>query len=327
MGSWHELFDSMAVVLFIVFVGLLFVSYARYLLLKVESRRLRNQIRDIRKNSHVTSLKSASGLFDRELLGEINLLIEDLLQERKKLYQDEESIKEIVTGISHDFRTPLTSISGYVQILLEQNSRSTPEEREKYLQIIDGRSRSLAALVEDFYTYSSLSSFDIKPKLENNNPLTALRAVLANYYEELENRFAQVQLNIPEEAYLASLDRVYLERAFGNLVRNALNHGKDFFAVGVRSKDEYIEIVIRNGLPDGLKLDKEQVQKFFERNFSVNWAKGATSTGLGLPIARTLLEQLGGSLTAEADEHSVSMICAIPLLPLEETTSASLETK
>lgn len=283
------------------------------LLQRRESARIIQAMRRIRQTHSVVPIKARSAFIDRALLDEVNAMMEYLNRERRELYRREEEIRAMVTGISHDFRTPLTSISGYVQVLRQERGHLSEEETERYLAIIEGRAASLAALAEDFYTYSSLGSFDMEAKPEMMNPLHALRAVLAQYYLDLEKHFPVLKIDIPELAVKARTDRIFLERIFSNLLRNALTYGAEYFHIVVRRSPNLLEITFSNGLPEQAHWNQKNIEQVFERRFSVDWAKGASSTGLGLYIARSLLEELDGSLRAEVDEKSFSLICSLPL--------------
>lgn len=280
---------------------------------KRETRKLIVQIRRIRRNRSSAQIQAPGLIYDRELLDEINRLLDYLNAEDKKLYSRRQEIQEMVTGISHDFRTPLTSISGYVQILKERGPSLPDEEIVRYLDIIESRAASLAALADDFYTYSTLEAQDLKAKMENGNPLNALRSVLAQYYDELEMHFPEVRADIPEYSLSMPIDRVFLERIFSNLVRNALTYGSLFFCIKARLENNELRIVFANGLPDQPSVKIADVNRLFERNFSVNWARGASSTGLGLPIARSLSEQLGGRLDACCKDRELELILTLPL--------------
>ena len=102
-----------------------------------------------------------------------------------------ESLKSMATSISHDFRTPLTSISGYMQLLLEDNNISQ-EDKIKYLNIVKNRSMSLSALVEDFYSITSIDSFDYPFVISKISLSQTLREIIANYYSELEQAYDKI---------------------------------------------------------------------------------------------------------------------------------------
>ena len=145
-----------SILLLIVFLLGLFL-----ILRTLETAKVCRRIEILRKTHGSAPLKADSFLFDPKLLDELNAMIDYLNRERSRLYHREEDVKAMVTGISHDFRTPLTSISGYVQVLREEGPELPEEERRRYQNIIESRADSLAALAEDFYTFSSLDSLDL----------------------------------------------------------------------------------------------------------------------------------------------------------------------
>ncbi len=302
----------------LVLIILLYTLIATMLIIMFFKRKrdikdLQKQVKHIREHSLPTTIKSKSTLVDQEMIREINLLIEDLIAQRRSLSAKDEETRVMVTGIAHDFRTPLTSISGYVQILLEQNEALNAEQREKFLRIIESRTGSLAALVENFYTYSSLMSFDMQPKLEAMDPLVPLRQTLAEHYVELEAHFERVTILLPEENYVAQIDRTYLARAYGNLLMNALKYGVGELRVSSGMLNDQLQVTFTNDVKDGGEVARVKLNRLFDRYFSINWSGGASSTGLGLPITRILLKQLGGDLTADLAGDKISFRCLIPL--------------
>lgn len=296
-------------VLFIVIAILLLIIFIQ----RRDSTQLCKKMRRIRENHSIATMKAGNIFLDRRLLDEVNAMLDYVNWERRELYRREEEIRAMVTGISHDFRTPLTSISGYVQVMRENPDRLSREDKLRYLDIIEGRASSLAALANDFYTYCSLGSFDMQPQTESANPLNALRTVAAQYYLDLEKHFPEVRMDIPEMNIRAEIDRVFLERVFTNLVRNAISYGTEYFLIKARLDGNDVVISFSNGVPPQAKWNKENINRIFERKYSVNWTQGASSTGLGLYIARRLIEDMGGSMSAECRKEELSLICRLPL--------------
>jgi sensor histidine kinase len=202
----------------------------------------------------------------------------------------------MVTTISHDFRTPLTSISGYVQILLDDDDVSY-ENRQKYLKIIESRAISLSSLIEDFYTVSSIDSLDYPYNLTTISLSEILRAQIAAYYVELEKRYSTIEVDIVESPCYMISDRTSLQRIFSNLIKNALSYGIDKIRISLKEDENSYKIEFSNSLYEN--ADKNIADKIFERNYSVNWASSSKSTGLGLSIAKSMTEKMGGSIGAE----------------------------
>jgi len=263
---------------------------------KSEQKRLAYQIEKNSKFESTGLVKKDSFFLGKALIDSINILIVEHHRQKKEYEETRQNFKSMVTTISHDFRTPLTSISGYVQILLDDDDVSY-ENRQKYLKIIESRAISLSSLIEDFYTVSSIDSLDYPYNLTTLSLSEILRAQVATYYVELEKRYSTIEVDIVESPCYMISDRTSLQRIFSNLIKNALSYGIDKIRISLKEDENSYKIEFSNSLYEN--ADKNIADKIFERNYSVNWASSSKSTGLGLSIAKSMTEKMGGSIGAE----------------------------
>jgi sensor histidine kinase len=263
---------------------------------KSEQKRLAYQIEKNSKFESTGLVKKDSFFLGKALIDSINILIVEHHRQKKEYEETRQNFKSMVTTISHDFRTPLTSISGYVQILLDDDDVSY-ENRQKYLKIIESRAISLSSLIEDFYTVSSIDSLDYPYNLTTISLSEILRAQIAAYYVELEKRYSTIEVDIVESPCYMISDRTSLQRIFSNLIKNALSYGIDKIRISLKEDENSYKIEFSNSLYEN--ADKNIANKIFERNYSVNWASSSKSTGLGLSIAKSMTEKMGGSIGAE----------------------------
>jgi sensor histidine kinase len=263
---------------------------------KSEQKRLAYQIEKNSKFESTGLVKKDSFFLGKALIDSINILIVEHHRQKKEYEETRQNFKSMVTTISHDFRTPLTSISGYVQILLDDDDVSY-ENRQKYLKIIESRAISLSSLIEDFYTVSSIDSLDYPYNLTTISLSEILRAQIAAYYVELEKRYSTIEVDIVESPCYMISDRTSLQRIFSNLIKNALSYGIDKIRISLKEDENSYKIEFSNSLYEN--ADKNIADKIFERNYSVNWASSSKSTGLGLSIAKSMTEKMGGSIGAE----------------------------
>jgi len=263
---------------------------------KSEQKRLAYQIEKNSKFESTGLVKKDSFFLGKALIDSINILIVEHHRQKKEYEETRQNFKSMVTTISHDFRTPLTSISGYVQILLDDDEVSY-ENRQKYLKIIESRAISLSSLIEDFYTVSSIDSLDYPYNLTTISLSEILRAQIAAYYVELEKRYSTIEVDIVESPCYMISDRTSLQRIFSNLIKNALSYGIDKIRISIKEDENSYKIEFSNSLYEN--ADKNIADKIFERNYSVNWASSSKSTGLGLSIAKSMTEKMGGSIGAE----------------------------
>ena len=284
----------------IYFFGGIFVSIIAFFIYvmwhKSEQKRLAYQIEKNSKFESTGLVKKDSFFLGKGLIDSINILIVEHHRQKKEYEETRQNFKSMVTTISHDFRTPLTSISGYVQILLDDDEVSY-ENRQKYLKIIESRAISLSSLIEDFYTVSSIDSLDYPYNLTTISLSEILRAQIAAYYVELEKRYSTIEVDIVESPCYMISDRTSLQRIFSNLIKNALSYGIDKIRISLKEDENSYKIEFSNSLYEN--ADKNIADKIFERNYSVNWASSSKSTGLGLSIAKSMTEKMGGSIGAE----------------------------
>lgn len=284
----------------IYFFGGIFFSIIVFFLYMIwhkgEQRRLAYQIEKNSKFESTSLVKKDYFFLGEELIDSINTLIVEHHKQKKEYEETRKNFKSMATSISHDFRTPLTSISGYVQILLEDNDISF-EKKQKYLKIIESRAISLSSLIEDFYTVSSIDSLDYPYILTTISLSEILREQIATYYVEIEKRYSTIEVDIIESPCYIISDRTSLQRIFSNLIKNSLSYGTDKIRICLKEEEDRYKIEFANLLYEN--ADKNIADKIFERNYSVNWATSSKSTGLGLSIAKSMTEKMGGSIGAE----------------------------
>lgn len=231
----------------------------------------------------------------RRLASDINVQLR-LLRTQRRLYQrGDQEVKEAVTNLSHDLRTPLTAICGYVELLAKQEL--SPDAR-RYLEQIENRTQAMKKLTEELLRYSMTAS---GPEL-HLRPVElrqALEEALLAFYGALEQKKILPDLSLSQPKGRFSLDPSALERVLENVLSNVLKYSAGDLRVTL---DEAGRIEFSNFAPG---LDPLSVEKMFDRYYTVNAAQN--STGLGLSIARRLTEQMGGRISAAYKEGRLSI--------------------
>ena len=241
----------------------------------------------------------------RRLAGEINRHLKELRRQRLRFVQGDIELKSAVANISHDLRTPLTAISSYLN-LLDKAEKS--ETVERYLEIIKDRTECLKQLTEELFQYSVITS----PNMDTATETVAVNAVLEesilNFYAALQAYNITPDIQITEKRIVRTLNRALLSRVFSNLLSNAVKYSDGDLSIVLNDAGE---IFFSN---NARGLSKVQVERLFDRFYTVESAR--KSTGLGLSIARTLVEQMGGSISAEYAGGRLSIRVAFPeILP------------
>ena len=239
----------------------------------------------------------------RALVAQINNQLRALRKERLKLQNGNTELTDAVTNVSHDLRTPLTAICGYLD-LLEQEPQS--EKAKRYLAVIRERTDSMRNLTEELFRYSVLTTTADTLQSEPVCLNDILEQSLAGFYGALSARGIVPGIHLPDEKIVRQMDAGALRRIFDNILSNAVKYADGDLAVRL--------------LPDGSvvfsntarSLSRVQVERLFDRFYTVEAAR--SSTGLGLSIARLLTEKLGGRITADYKNDTLTIRVAFPKL-------------
>lgn len=231
------------------------------------------------------------------LAEDINVQLRKLRRERLRYQQGNLEIMDAITNISHDLRTPLTAVCGYLDLL--KQTKQSPEA-VRYLEIMEGRITALKQMIEELFGYSAAVTAIRETSFEEVALDSALEEVLSAYYAVLVSRQITPEITMPETKVVRFLNRSALSRILGNIISNAIKYSDGDLRI---SLTEIGEFVFEN---HAASLDELQVLRLFERFYTVETA--AKSTGLGLSIAKELTEQMNGTITAQYRE-GILQIC------------------
>lgn len=217
----------------------------------------------------------------------INDRLRTLREKELRFRHGDRELKTAITGISHDLRTPLTAICGYLDLL---ESEPMSETARGYLTMIQGRTEAMKNLTEELFRYSVVFSGEETLTLTEVNVNGVLEEAIAGFYGALCARGITPELHLTEEPVHRQADKKALGRVFGNLLSNALRYSDGDLTITLTGDGK---ITFANHASE---LSEVQVGRLFDRFYTVN--AGRTSTGLGLSIARILLTQMGWNITA-----------------------------
>ena len=236
----------------------------------------------------------------RKLAQEINIQLNKLKEERHRFQQGDRELKDAVTNISHDLRTPLTAVCGYLDLL---DREETSEDAGRYLAVIRSRTEILRQLTEELFRYSVFTSAADKAPGEPVILNRLLEDSISAFYASLKQRDITPRITLPEEKIRRTLSRSACSRLFGNLISNALKYSDGDLEITLKDTGE---IIFSN---HASRLDRIQVERLFDRFYTVETAS-SRSNGLGLSIARALTEQMGGAISA-GYEDGILRICIL----------------
>lgn len=231
-----------------------------------------------------------------ELADNINTELRKLRQERQRYQQGDMELKEVITNTSHDLRTPLTAICGYLD-LLEREEMT--DNAKRYLGVIKKRADALKRLTDELFRYSVIASNEDALPREPVVLNAVLEESILAYYAALKGCNITPDISMPERKVVRNLNKQAVSRIFGNVIGNAMKYSdKDLKIV----LTEHGEIIFSN---HASALDEVQVGQLFDRFYTVE--TGTKSTGLGLSIAKVLTEQMDGEITADYKDGMINI--------------------
>ena len=235
----------------------------------------------------------------RELAAQINRLLEERLKIRADYRRSEMTSRKMLSNISHDMKTPMTVVLGYLEIM-RLGGEASPEMLKKTEQ----KAQGVMELINQFFTLAKIEAGDMDLKLARIDLCEICRESILDFYEILSNAEFQVEIRLPEQPVWVQGDPEALQRVLFNLVSNGVRYGSDGKNLGVclrtDEKNAYVDVVDR-----GQGIEEFYAEHVFDRLFTMEDSRSSSiqGNGLGLTIARNLARQMGGDLTLESTPH------------------------
>ncbi len=282
----------------IALVVLILILSARLIFLHRAINSATDQMEEIenypRQNRHLKTSSSDKRL--EQLLRKINELYLARQQERIVYQKRETQIRQEIENISHDLRTPLTSILGYVSFLKEDDLK--PEERQEYVEIIQKRAKILQGFIQDFYEISRIEADDYPILLEVLPVQALIKEALVAYYHEFEQKQLEISAELEERPALIIADKIQFNRILNNLIQNALKYSRKQFKVRQFMAHGCCFIQFIN---DTSVTTSEELSLVFNRFYTGDQSRNNQSSGLGLTITKLLVEKMKGQIDARIE--------------------------
>ena len=232
----------------------------------------------------------------KKLANDLNKELQDLRKEKLQYQNGNQELKRIITNISHDMRTPLTAISGYIDLMKENK-----EKQKEYMKIIEKKTEELTLLTDQLFDFSKTMDIGVEIQREECCINEILEETLANMYNFFKEKQIEPKIEIYTQKIYKNLDKYSIIRVFENILSNVCKYSNGDFKVTLNEKGI---ITFSN---KATSLDATTVQKIFDRYFTVENAK--KSTGLGLSISKQLVELNGGEILAKyVNKHLIIQI-------------------
>ena len=274
------------------------------------------QVKDICRQLTFLMKHGSNLLIQREFdLGGIGMLsdrLNDLLELRRKekqYYQEKETlIADTYTNLSHDIRTPLTSLDGYFQLM---EACENVEEQRRYLNIIHERIHSLNEMLEELFMFTKLKNESYRLELTSCCINRILKETVFSYYDDWVRREIQPDIQITEEQLYIDGNKQGLSRIIQNVIKNGLDHGEKKIRIVLKREQNRAVLRISNQVTASEQIDIEHV---FDRFYKADAARSKTSTGLGLSIAREFVRRMNGEIGAKIEENEFIVEMSFPII-------------
>lgn len=241
---------------------------------------------------------------DVERLAEtINTYMQLQKQLRIDIMNREERLKQNISDIAHDLRTPLASIRGYITLL----ENCTEQEKKEYLNIIERKSEELNLLINNFYEVSLYDNSSLEIQTKSIDIEQIITEIVISNYALIKNNEIEIENRLPEKQIKIHGEEITCKRIIQNLISNSIKYSTGYISIELDEFDNEVIFIIRNSVLD---LKKSELEHLFERFYTVDKSRNSSGSGLGLYIVKLLLEKIGGEvkdISLEGDILSISI--------------------
>ncbi|MBX4259452.1 HAMP domain-containing histidine kinase [Clostridium estertheticum] len=239
----------------------------------------------------------------KNLIINLNRLIDEFQKIVSLNKQYEEDRKKMISNISHDFRTPLTTMLGYIEMLRDDNSLNN-EERIEYLEIISTKGEILRGLIEEFFSLSKFDSSDVVLTFKRVNISEIMRQCILSFLKDFEINGIELVIDIPSVDIFIKCDEGAIYRVLQNLIANALRYGAEGKVIGL-SLEKKMDSVVLEIWDMGRGIPQEEIPYIFKRLYSVDKSRNnrQTGSGLGLAIVKKLVEKHEGIIEVSSKPY------------------------
>jgi signal transduction histidine kinase len=234
------------------------------------------------------------------LVNNINQITDNMCELEAQKTKQKNMISRMISNISHDLKTPLTSLVGYIELIKESDNLSK-EELKEYLDVIHNKALYLNRTLENFFYMSRLESMDEKLNIEQVNLTDIIQEQIVFFYNDFKNQGITPAIEMPEEDIYVYADKVSVNRILNNLLSNSLKYGKDGNTVGlsISQDDRFVYVEVWD---NGKGISEKDLEHVFERLYTAEESRSAAlrGTGIGLSVVKQLVKINKGSISVES---------------------------
>lgn len=301
--------DMILIILCICLLILSLFTIGKLIITKKQIRNFTKETKALKNNDYKKPITLES--FDDDIVELANAL-NDHINFQKEIYEkyleNERKLKEIISGISHDFRTPLTAANGYLQ-MIEKSKQLSGVEYE-YLKIAIQKTNYLKTLSDDFFELALIESGKDNIESESINITRLMTECVLGQYYRIEAEKLIVDIDISEKPVFIIGNRHMLNRIFENLLSNAIKYAKNKISVKITTENEIAKIIVSNDVDDKSSIDISSVFNPFYRG-DIRTKEGS---GIGLFVVKNLSDKLGITIKADFDSNDyfvITLLCRL----------------
>jgi signal transduction histidine kinase len=293
-------------IIFLLLIICLLLTYRQYSIVK-DIKKIKTVLKDINSGNLNRRFyqNNLSRLF-KEIYKELNTLM-GIFKKNMDLKQSLEiSQKRMISDISHDIRTPMTSLMGYVKALLKDRNL-TEEEKRSYLEVVLLKSNSIYKLMQDFFELAKLESDDIEMVFQKLNITEKVKIVLLSFYNDFKENNLALDLNLEEKAMYVWGDSSGLDRILDNLISNAIRYGREGGKIGVNLREDETRVWV-DIWNFGKGILEKDLEHIFERLYIAEKSRNEQlgGSGLGLVIVKKLIDRMNGEIIAKSIPNEIT---------------------
>lgn len=308
------IYNMIVLFIFIIGIGVFVLTFFLFIRRKIKYiKYISEQVREIANEGFGSIIEIKGNDEIAQLCLNINFMSNELKRKLDHERVIEKAKNELISGVSHDLRTPLTSIKGYLQLLKDKEYQKQ-EQLEEYIDIAYSKTEMLENLIESLFEYTKLSGQEIKLEYQRLCLNDIVKQVSMDYAPLFQREKLNLQLSIPHEKYYVQIDPEKFVRVIENLLVNALKYSLKPGEVWVSLKPDStgVKMIIQN---KGQKIEAENLSRLFDRFYRLEQSRSQETggTGLGLAIAKSIVQLHKGKIWAESRNENIYFNVWLPL--------------
>lgn len=268
----------------------------RFISIKKQLRKIKKQLNSKERINIILNDKDVEGIAES-----FNIILQEQKQLEIDIRNREEKLKQSISYISHDLRTPLTAIRGYITLL----ENCTKEERNRYINILSKKSEELNNLLNNFYELSIFDNDSYEIETKEIDIVDVIMETVISNYALIKNKEIEVDNRLPSKSIKVKGEEVVCSRIIQNLLSNAIKYSTGYVSIELEEFDKYVIFTIRNSVLD---LTQNDLKYLFDRFYTVDKYRNRSGSGLGLFIVKVLLDKIDGEVkTVSLDKDILSI--------------------